>query len=59
MNLVMNKTFLNKKGLCEYLGISSGKIDLMMKSGLVYIKFGRNVRFDVEDVNEFMNKNKR
>ena len=55
----MNKTFLNKRGLCEYLGISSGKIDLMMKNGLVYVKFGRNVRFDVEDVNEFMNKNKR
>ena len=31
MNLVMNKTFLTKRGLSEYLGISSGKIDLMMK----------------------------
>ena len=59
MSLVMNKTFLNKRGLSEYLGISFGKIDLMMKSGLVYIKFGRNVRFDLEDVNEYMNKNKR
>jgi excisionase family DNA binding protein len=59
MNLVMNKTFLTKRGLSEYLGISSGKIDLMMKSGLVYVKFGRNVRFDMEDVNEYMNNNKR
>jgi hypothetical protein len=31
----------------------------MMKSGLVYVKFGRNVRFDMEDVNEYMNNNKR
>jgi excisionase family DNA binding protein len=59
MNLVMNKKFLTKRGLSEYLGISSGKIDLMMKSGLVYVKFGRNVRFDMEDVNEYMNNNKR
>ena len=50
---------LTKNDLKEYLKCSIGKIDLMMKSGLVYIKFGRNVRFDVEDVNEFMNKNKR
>jgi|SaaInlStandDraft_1057018.scaffolds.fasta_scaffold31462_3 excisionase family DNA binding protein len=59
MNLVMNKKILTKRGLSEYLGISSGKIDLMMKSGLVYVKFGRNVRFDMEDVNEYMNNNKR
>ena len=24
-----------------------------------YVKFGRNVRFVLEDVNEYMNKNKR
>ena len=55
----MEKKYLNKKGLSEYLGVSVGKIERLMGSGLTYVKIGRNVRFDIDDVNEFMNKNKK
>ena len=49
--------YLNKKELCEELGVSIGKVELMMKDGLKYVKFGGNVRFKVEDVDEYMEKN--
>ena len=48
---------LNKHQLCEYLGVSIGKVDLMMNDGLRYYKFGRNVRFRVEDVNAYLKQN--
>jgi len=53
-----NSRYINKKELCNYLGISIGKVDLLMNNDLKYVKFGRNVRFDLSDVNEYMNKNK-
>lgn len=49
---------LNKSQLCEYLGVSIGKVDIMMDDGLRYYKFGRNVRFKVEDVENYLNRNK-
>uniref|UniRef100_UPI004047BF0D helix-turn-helix domain-containing protein n=1 Tax=Polaribacter sp. TaxID=1920175 RepID=UPI004047BF0D len=56
---VLNKRFVNKKGLCEYLDVSIGKVEKMMyNDGLKYVKFGRNVRFDINDVNDYMNKRK-
>ena len=54
--MVVEKRYFDKKGLCEYLGVSIGKVEKMMyDDGLRYVKFGRNVRFDIEDVNEYMN----
>ena len=48
--------YLSKKGLCEYLGVSIGKVENLMYSGeMKYVKFGRNVRFDIRDVEEYMN----
>ena len=47
--------YLNKKDVCEELGISIGKVDIMMKDGLKYSKFGRNVRFNSNDIEEYMN----
>jgi excisionase family DNA binding protein len=56
---VLNKRFVNKKGLCQYLDVSIGKVEKMMyNDGLKYVKFGRNVRFDINDVNDYMNKRK-
>jgi len=49
--------YLNKKEVCEELGISIGKVELMMKDGLKYVKFGRNVRFNVSDIEEYMERN--
>ena len=56
---VLNKRFVNKKVLCQYLDVSIGKVEKMMyNDGLKYVKFGRNVRFDINDVNDYMNKRK-
>ena len=56
---IMDRKYLNKKGLCEYLDVSIGKVEKMMyDEGLRYVKFGRNVRFDVDDVNDYMNRYK-
>lgn len=52
------KKYLSKKELCDLLGVSIGKIELMMGDNMNYIKFGRNVRFDIEDVLRYMNSRK-
>lgn len=52
------KKYLSKKELCDLLGVSIGKIELMMGDNMDYIKFGRNVRFDIEDVLRYMNSRK-
>ena len=55
----VSRRFVNKKGLCEYLDVSIGKVEKMMyDDGLKYVKFGRNVRFDINDVNDYMNNRK-
>ena len=51
----MDNKLLRKIDVCEMLGVSIGKVDLMMEDGLKYIKFNRNVRFRLEDVNEYLN----
>ena len=53
--MVDNK-LLNKKELSEFMNVSVGKVDLMMSDGLKYIKMNRNVRFRMEDVNEYINQ---
>ena len=56
---VVSRRFVNKKGLCEYLNVSIGKVEKMMYGdGLKFVKFGRNVRFDINDVNDYMDKKK-
>ena len=51
----MDNKLLRKIDVCEMLGVIIGKVDLMMDDGLKYIKLNRNVRFRVEDVNEYLN----
>lgn len=46
--------YLSKDDLRDKLGISMGKVELMMKDGLRYVKFGRNVRFKEEDVERYL-----
>lgn len=58
MNVLESK-YLSKKGLCDYLGVSIGKVENLMYGGEIkYVKFGRNVRFDINDVENFMNERK-
>ena len=55
----MTQTFLNKKQLSKYLGISIGKIDNLIKNkNIGYYKIGKSVRFKVEDINDWITKYK-
>ena len=53
----MNGKLLRKKDVCEMLKVSNGKLDLMMRDGLKYVKLNRNVRFRIEDINDYLEKN--
>lgn len=56
---VLERKYLSKKGLCNYLGVSIGKVENIMKEGEIqYVKFGRNVRFDIDDIVTYMNNKK-
>ena len=53
MNMIKNeRVLLTKKDLCEYLKCSIGSVDNFMKDGRIkYIKLGKMVRFDKDEVN--------
>jgi excisionase family DNA binding protein len=52
----MEKKWLNKNELKEYVGFSIGKIDNMMKKNEIsYSKVGKNVRFNKNEVDNFLN----
>ena len=53
---MIENRLLNKRELGEYIGVSIGKVELMMSDGLKYIKMNRNVRFRMEDINEYLNQ---
>jgi len=53
----MDSKLMRKRDVCEMLGVSMGKVDLMMDDGLRYIKLNRNVRFRLDDINEYLEKN--
>ena len=53
---MIENRLLNKRELGEYMGVSIGKVELMMSDGLKYIKMNRNVRFRMEDINEYLNQ---
>ena len=38
------------------MGVSMGKVELMMSDGLKYIKMNRNVRFRMDDINDYLNQ---
>lgn len=51
----MENKFYNKKQLSEYLGISIGKIDYLIKrKNIEYYKIGKNVRFSIGDINNWV-----
>ena len=51
----MTKELLNKKELSNYLGFSVGKIDNLIKHNkIVYYKIGKNVRFNVNEVKDWV-----
>ena len=53
----MNKELLSKNDVCNILRISIGSLDRMMKRKEInYIKFSRNVRFEVEEIDRLLNE---
>jgi len=51
----MTKELLNKKELSNYLGFSIGKIDNLIKHNKIgYYKKGKNVRFNVNEVKDWV-----
>ncbi|MDN5069417.1 excisionase family DNA-binding protein [Aliarcobacter butzleri] len=53
----MNENLLTKEELAVRLNLSVHRIDKLRKNDkLPYIKMGRNVRFNLEEVNQFLKK---
>ena len=55
----MKEELLNKKELSSYLGFSVGKIDHLIKHNKIeYYKLGKNVRFDINEVRNWVSTHK-
>ena len=55
----MNEKLLSKGQAASYLGISSLKLDYLRKEGEVaFIKIGTRVLFTVEDLRDFIQRNR-
>lgn len=54
------RDFLNKKELSEFLGLSIFTIDSWVseRREIPYIKMGKRVMFDINDVQKWIEKNK-
>lgn len=53
----MNNNLISKRELTSYLDISLGMVDKLMKEDLPYIKIGKSVKFRMNDINNFIEKN--
>ena len=54
---MLDRRFISKAELNDFIGFSKSKINKMMKSGeLRYSKIGRCVRFDINDILEMFEK---
>jgi predicted DNA-binding transcriptional regulator AlpA len=52
----MENRLLSKKEVCDILSISLGSLDgLMKRNEINYVKFNRNVRFEINEVNRLIN----
>ena len=51
----MDNSIFTKKELSNYMKCSIGMIDNLMKEDLPYIKLGRNVKFKLKDIDEYLN----
>ena len=56
----MEGKLLTKKELCDFLKISKSKIDIMMKeNNIPYYKIGKNVRFNFDDLKQWLLEKRR
>lgn len=45
---------LKKQDVADYFQVSIGKVEAMMKTGLPYFKDGANVRFNKQQIDEYI-----
>ncbi|HGD0971160.1 TPA: helix-turn-helix domain-containing protein [Streptococcus agalactiae] len=50
----LEKPYLNKLQICQYLGISNNTLDSWIKLGLPVIKIGKTIRFDKNAINSWL-----
>lgn len=54
---MLERRFISKNELNDFVGFSIGKINKMMKNKeLKYSKIGKSVRFDMDDIIEMFKK---
>ena len=54
---MLDRRFISKSELNDFVGFSMGKINKMMKNKeLKYSKIGKSVRFDMDDIIEMFDK---
>ena len=58
MQATTNTRYLNKKGLCEYFTCAPKVIEQWQREGLRSFLKGKEIMFDINDVNEFLEKKK-
>ncbi|RRG09246.1 MAG: DNA-binding protein [Lactobacillus sp.] len=57
-NYFGQKRYMNKKEACKYLEVSAGTLSKWVSEGLPEIRYGKSVRYDPTDLNNFMNQHK-
>ena len=56
----MEDKLLTKNEICEYLKMSKSKIDILIRGkNIPYLKIGKNVRFDFDDLIKWLYEKKR
>ncbi len=50
----MGEVYLTEKELCDWLKISRSKAVSMRKEGMPFLKIGKSVRFDKEQVEKWL-----
>lgn len=53
-NSNLESPYLNKTQTCEYLGISNNTLDSWINKGLPTIRIGKTVRFNKNEINNWM-----
>ena len=54
---MLERRFISKRELNDFVGFSMGKINKMMRNKEIkYSKIGKSVRFDIDDILEMFKK---
>ena len=50
----MGEIYFTEKELCEWLKVSRSKVISLRKEGMPFIKLGKSIRFDKEEVEKWL-----